>query len=620
MRTRLESLKWAAIVIPLLVLFTIEALRHIFFVALLHTLPGFIATFAVLTVGIVAFSFTIFGLISKLQASLNEKNRQLSALNAINLASTRNVGIDEVLETGLDQVLSVMRADAGLICHVDKEREEHTARCHRGFSAGLVQSIQRAKLRDDSIAQQVVRTGKPVVLEHVLDNPQVREAALRENVKSAISAPLKSEGEVNGVLVVATHSERHFTQSELQFLRAIGGQLGLLIRNVVLFEQTKQKNLELAALVGVGKAVSSSLDLDQILPKSLDAIFQVTAADAAEVWLKDDEGLIMKCHRGSHVEAFLEKARFAIGEGLPGIAAQQNSPLLVHNLPSDSRFLRSGIKAAGFHTFCALPLRYQERLVGVLTVAAKSADAIRESSHIRLLEAVGERLSVAIVNAELHKQVQDTAVLKERERIAHEMHDGMAQVLGYINTQVLAIKKLVDTGQLIYAREELSKMEDISRDLYADVREGIMDLRTASRQAGNFLSSLREYTRNYSEMSGIPVKIESIKETECEGLTPSAEIQLMRIIQEALTNIRKHSKAVCAGIKFERRNGDLHVVIYDNGQGFDMAHLPPTGRPRFGLRTMRERAEAIGGALNIHSSRGNGTTVEARLPTNEKDV
>lgn len=616
-RPSLNTLQWAAIVIPLLFLFIIEALRHTFFVAQLHTLPGFIATYTAFTIGVAAFSFTIFGLISRLQANLNERNHQLSALNAINLASTQNVGIDEVLETGLAQILKVMRADAGIICHVDVEREEHTARCYRGFSRNMVQSIQKAKLQDDPIAQEVVRTGRPIILENVLDNQYVKEAAAREGIKSAISAPLKSEGEVNGILVVATHTERHFTQSELEFLNTIGGQLGLLLRNVVLFEQTKQKNLELAALVAVGKAVSSSLDLDQVLTKSLDSIFQVTAADAAEVWLKDDEGLFMKYHRGSHPEAFWEKTRFAIGEGFPGIVAHQNMPLVIHNLPSDSRFLRHSIKAAGFQTFCALPLKYQERLVGVLTVAAKSPNAIKDSSHIRLLEAIGERLSMAIVNAELHKQVQDTAVLKERERIAREMHDGMAQVLGYINTQTLAIRKFIDTGQPAYAREELIKMEDIARDLYADVREGILDLRTASRHDGNIMSALREYTKNYMEMSGIPVKMEITAEVESAELSLSAEIQLMRIIQEALTNIRKHSRATQASIKFERRDGQLHIAIADNGLGFDMAHLPSTGRPRFGLQTMRERAEAIAGSLSIHTAPGSGTRVEVFVPVHK---
>lgn len=613
-RFDMRTLKWMAIVLPILFLATVDVLRHTVFSQELHTLSGFLFTYAILTAGVVAFSFTIFGIIARLQARVTEKNEQLSALNAIALASTQNLPLEKILETGQDQVLKVLKADAGLVCIVDMEQEEHSAACHRGFSPEVARRIQRAKLKDDPIAQEVVRTGRPVVMENVFEDPRVAEAAKREGIKSAISAPLKAEGEVTGILVVATRSERHFTAADHEFLAAIGGQLGLAIRSAVLFDRSQRRNRELATLVEVGKAVAFSLDISEVLSRSLNATTKVAAADAAEIWLLDDKDLVMKCHAGSHREAFFEKPRLAIGEGLVGLAAQSQALLCVHDLPSDPRFARHKVVESGFRTFCALPLRYRDRLVGVLAVAALSTDVLRKPGDFRLLEAIGERITVAIVNAELHQQVQDLAVLQERERIAREMHDGMAQLLGYINTQTLAVKRFLSCNQLAEAHEEIAKMQEIARDLYADVREGILGLRTSAHREGGLLPAFKEYAERYTEMSGVSVSIMVAADAQSFQLAPSVEVQLMRMLQEALTNVRKHARATSVDVTFERTEDRLQVTVADNGRGFDLAHLPSTGWPHFGLQTMRERAEAVNGTLTIDSEPGQGTRVVARVP------
>ncbi|MEE9284115.1 MAG: GAF domain-containing sensor histidine kinase [Dehalococcoidia bacterium] len=376
-----------------------------------------------------------------------------------------------------------------------------------------------------------------------------------------------------------------------------------------------ERNQELGALLAVGKAVSSSLDLDAVLSRSLETILEVTSTDAAEIWLlEDNQELVMKCHHGARREAFLERTRFKVGEGLPGLVAQGEKSLLIHDLPSVRRFLRRQVVEAGFNTFYALPLKYQSRLTGVLAVAAFSPGVLRESSDISLLEGIGERLAVAIEATRLHQQVQDLATLQERERIAREMHDGMAQLLGYINTQTIAVKKLLSDESFTEARAELTKMEDVARDLYTDVREGILGLRVAARVQPGLPPALREYAERYMEMSDVKVEVDVSPDAEEIQLAPSAEIQLIRIVQEALSNVRRHSRATNARIIFERDNHELYLTVADDGRGFDLARLPSTGWPRFGLQTMRERAEAIGGSLRIDTALGKGTKVEVCIP------
>jgi hypothetical protein len=128
--------------------------------------------------------------------------------------------------------------------------------------------------------------------------------------------------------------------------------------------------------------------------------------------------------------------------------------------------------------------------------------------------------AVAIDSARLHQRVLDVAVVEERERIARELHDGLAQVLGYINTETLALKKLVASGRFAEAERELSAMEASAKQVYADVREAILGLKASSAQPGQLLSSLRDYLKHYSEMAGIKVALKATPEFEALKLPP----------------------------------------------------------------------------------------------------
>lgn len=608
-------LRWLAIVLPILFLVGFDILRHTVFAGALHSIPGFIGTYAAIVTAVVAFSYSMFALISRLQREVTARNHQLSALNDIAKAAAAELQLEGLLETSLDLILSNMRVDAGLICLVDLEKEEHSVVCYRGFSDELARRIRRAMLGDDPIAQEVVCTGKAVVLERVFEHPRVAEVARREGIKSAISVPLKSEREVNGILAIGTRHERRFSQADQAFLDGIGGQLGLTIRNARLHEQTLLQNKELGALLAVGKVATSSIQLDETLSASLDTILNVTGTDAAEIWLAEPDGeLVMQCHRGAHRDAFLERTHFSMGQGIPGLVAQSQEAIMVHDLPSDSRFLRQMVTEAGFRTFCALPVRYKSKLVGVLAVAAFSGEALKGQRELQLLESVGEWLALAIENARMYRQVQDVAVIQERERIAREMHDGIAQLLGYINIQTIAVNRFISNRELVQAQEELAKMQDIARDLYADVREGILALKTTTNRQKGLMAALREYIERFMEMSGVRVEMQVAVDAAHPPLDPNAEIQLMRIVQEALTNVRRHSKATAVAVAFGLNGSQFEVAIADNGQGFDPARLPTTGWPRFGLQTMRERAQSVGGTLQIDTAPGQGTRVLVRVP------
>ncbi len=400
------------------------------------------------------------------------------------------------------------------------------------------------------------------------------------------------------------------------FSFSVFAAIGRLERHV--WEQNRaleQRNRELEALLAVGRAASASLVLPEVLAKAVETILEVTSAEAAEVWLRDEDEdeLVLAFHGGAEPDAFAERTRLRLGEGLPGLVAERGEPITVHDLLADDRFVRPKVKTAGFHTYCALPLRHRGETVGVLGVAAKDPAKLCAPEELRLLEGIGERLATAVENARLHRRVLDGAVLEERVRIARELHDGLAQVLGYINTQTLAVRRLVDARRWEEAARQLVAMESAARRVYTDVREAILGLRSATDGVPGLVPSLRRYLQDYSRMAGVASELVVEGPVEEVELPPSTEIQLARIVQEALSNVRKHARAERATVRLALRDDRLLVEVADDGRGFDPDASAPTGWPRFGLQTMRERASAVGGRFRIASAPGAGTNVSVEL-------
>ena len=370
---------------------------------------------------------------------------------------------------------------------------------------------------------------------------------------------------------------------------------------------------EREALLKVGRAVEESLDLDRVLPAALEAVLEATSAEAAEVWLvnPEDGSVTMRHHQSRFSDAFLEITRFERGQGFPGIVVETGKPILVHNLPEDDRFLRQRVKDLGFRTFYALPLKRGREPLGVLAVASRDPEALTQEDELRLLELMADHLANAVENARLHQEVQTLAILTERERLAREMHDGLAQVLGYVNTKAQAVKELLRSGRVEEAVRNMEQLETAAQETSDDVREAILALGSDGRKRP-LLDSLREYVARFSELSGLPVDFRV--EGEPQRFNPAAEVQLLRIVQEALANVRKHARARSVRMTLAFQPERFRLVVEDDGRGFDPGHVVRGPWPHLGLQSMRERAASIGAHFQVDSAPGRGTRVTVEGP------
>lgn len=237
-------------------------------------------------------------------------------------------------------------------------------------------------------------------------------------------------------------------------------------------------------------------------------------------------------------------------------------------------------------------------------------DEINELANT--FNAMADQLTRHSKEQEDRSKLRQKAIIEERERIGRELHDGLAQVLGYVTNKAVAVRLMLEKRSLEEAEKNLVQLEDAARSLLADMREDILGLKTASQVDSNLTGVLREYLQRYNVLIDRPVEL-SLPQAGEIMLEPGIVLQLTRIVQEALANVRKHAEATKVNMNVRLEGQALVLEVRDNGCGFDTAAVLDRRIGRFGLSTMQERAEEIGAILSIHSRPGSGTTVRVRL-------
>jgi signal transduction histidine kinase len=226
---------------------------------------------------------------------------------------------------------------------------------------------------------------------------------------------------------------------------------------------------------------------------------------------------------------------------------------------------------------------------------------------------MGQQIGLAVLNAIRFQRARYEATLEERERLAREMHDSLAQALGYLKMKASMTDELLSGGQIDEAQVNLREVKEIAGETYFDVRETIFGLRNTSAKGSQFLPGLEEYLDKYRLHYGLQVHLAA--EENCRPtFSPETSIQLTRIIQEALTNVRKHADSTEATIRFARSDHHWRITVEDQGAGFDSRTTQTEGWRFLGLHIMQERAEGIGAELAVDSQPGCGTRVMIRVP------
>jgi two-component system nitrate/nitrite sensor histidine kinase NarX len=275
---------------------------------------------------------------------------------------------------------------------------------------------------------------------------------------------------------------------------------------------------------------------------------------------------------------------------------------------------------APLRAWLAVPLPFNNLLDAQrgLLLLGSSRSAVLQSGRVALVQAVSEHLAMLLQSADQMAEMEYKVMMEERTRLAREIHDGLAQTLGFLKLQMAQMLNVLERPASLDV-ERLRKLAHSSyaalAAAYTDARQAIDGLRITpgpydQRADGYRLETwLRQTVAEYSEQAFV-VHLDELDVPEI--LPPEVHAQLIRIVQEALSNIRKHAQAAQVWISCLQRDRDVILEVRDDGQGFTPDDIPQLSR--YGLRGMRERAELLGADFQIISRPGQGATVRLRLP------
>ena len=412
-------------------------------------------------------------------------------------------------------------------------------------------------------------------------------------LNSAIPLVTEQDGLIGAIAVNQDITERKQNEKELQAAHA-----------------------QLSTLLEISQSLVSTLDLDRLLNLIIEQLGKVMPYEAAAILILEQDQLMFRTIRGpatfqtllnnqipkgelTYIESLLNRSETLYLSDLQGNRSLVDQIQKNLNLPSYSfDYLRSWL---------VLPLIAKGDLIGCLVLTHSQPDFYSSASRT-ISQAYANQVAVAIHNAQLYKQAGDNAALEERNRLARELHDSVAQALYSISLFIDATRMALKTNKPQVVESHLEELTLLSREAMSDMRLLIFELRPPILERVGLIAALQSRLDAVETRAGFQASFHS------EGalrLSPKQEGELYRIAQEALNNVIKHAQASQVKVQIIAEEKCVRITIVDDGIGFD-PEIAESGGGQ-GFRNMRERATAIGARFSFESSPGKGTRVTIEM-------
>ena len=260
-------------------------------------------------------------------------------------------------------------------------------------------------------------------------------------------------------------------------------------------------------------------------------------------------------------------------------------------------------------SFLGVPIVAASGIVGAIYLTDKVGAEGFDEADQQLIEMLSVHAALAIEKANLYERSRELSIVEERNRLARELHDAVAQKLFATVLAAESAGTLLARDQAA-AAAELERVQALAREAMGELRSLIFELRPASLEQEGLAATLRKQVDMLRRLHGRDIEL---RIAGAARPAPEAEGEVLRIAQEALNNALRHANAERIELRLDARDGRLVVTVADDGVGFDPA-APGVRSRRLGLTSMEERARALGGALAVVSRPGEGTTVTLEVP------
>jgi two-component system nitrate/nitrite sensor histidine kinase NarX len=368
-----------------------------------------------------------------------------------------------------------------------------------------------------------------------------------------------------------------------------------------------ERNEHLAALYAVSALAAEAPDLETLSRGFVEHIRRAAGCDGAALRWSDEsnENYLLLATDGVP-DALIEHERHLPAGACACCQVQKNAELRVVSVTGAGARLPH-CRQAGFRTVVSVPLEWQQRIMGEVTLFYRANVALADATR-GLLSVMGRHLASAMESLRVAALEREAMVTAERKLIARELHDSIAQSLAFLKIQAGLLRGALDAGDTERRDQSLAELDAGIRECLADVRELLVHFRTRT-QDEDIEGALRATLSKFEHQSGIKARFD----IRGHGLplAPDVQIQVLHLVQEALSNVRKHSGAKQVELRVQRQPR-WRFEVRDDGRGFDPDSVAPDS-VHVGLDIMRERARRVGAALHVISAPGSGTRVLIEL-------
>jgi signal transduction histidine kinase len=473
------------------------------------------------------------------------------------------------------------------------------------------------------LAGAVLASGEPVVLDRYGDLPDVPLPELADN--AVIGVPIRSHGQLVGFFGIGARPPRRFSARDLTTLQLFARHAAIAIDNALRYQREKSRSERLALIARVSRLVSAGLEPMDLVATAAQVIHEQLGYPNVVIPLIENDHLVYRAHAGAYREIFRTEYRMHVSQGITGAAVRSHTAQVVNDITQDPRYVPPPLPI-DVTAELAVPIVLGHEVFGVINIEGR---APFEREDISSIQVIADHLAVAIKNARLFDDAREAAVMRERQRLARDLHDSVTQVLSSISLMsqslVAAYRKDVKEGE-----RRAHRLEELSQLAFAQMRELLRELRPVAAGGGAPSGPLDEI-----ESSGLKRALQRLlavlaPETPAVRLDFTGyryqalehEEALYRICQEAVSNSLRHADARRISIRAQVVDAkQIQLDVEDDGKGFDArspTRIVQTALGGLGMQSMRERAAALGGSATIHSAPGQGTRVTVQLPRSDR--
>jgi PAS domain S-box-containing protein len=431
---------------------------------------------------------------------------------------------------------------------------------------------------------------------------------------SMIAYPIVNKNQVMGLIYLDFASPMIFVNEQRSLINTIadmaGNALNRMAATLDLEAMVRLRERELESIYKVTSSASATLDIHRALQQALELTLEAIHISSGAIFLvngSESKLNLISCQLEEFIPTnFLDQS--VIGKILEKVIQQKKSLVIPNVDKFDSKEVRSNL-VSGF-SMIGLPMRAQDRAVGVLVVIQKNADQII-LEEMTLLSFIADHLALVVENSKSYKRAERLAVLEERSRLARELHDSVTQSLYSASLYSAGARKFFSQEKYLEVDNYLTQIGDLTQQALKDMRLLVYELRSPELKHNGLVGALQNRLDAVERRSNIEAEI------HMEGIELLPEVieeNLYRIAIESLNNSLKYAQATRITVELTQKNNAVLFTIQDNGVGFSIEEGLKNGG--VGLATMRERAERINGTYQIFSSKETGTKIEVRFSIN----